>query len=58
MLVEKEELADLKEEMAEYQEDVQELKEITKADVSKLQETKGAKRFLIFSHNIDIHTNI
>lgn len=48
MLVEKEELAELKEEMAEYQEDVQELKEISKVNITKLQETKGAKR-LIYS---------
>jgi LETM1 and EF-hand domain-containing protein 1, mitochondrial len=46
LLLEKEELEDLKEEMAEYQEDVQELRDITHLDKeSKLKESKGARRY-------------
>lgn len=47
LLVEKEELDDLKEELAEYQEDVDELRQVVKSGhVSKaeLKETKAAKR--------------
>lgn len=49
MIVEKEELKELKEEMAEYQEDIQELYQMKaeskgEADIEDIKESKGAKR--------------
>lgn len=45
LILEKEDLKDLKEEMADYQEDVQELKEVTASESKQqIRETKAAKR--------------